>query len=79
MGCLNLGLLEEVCIIIVCIIAAWSLIQLLLPYLTQFLPALVIGIIRIAIWFIVAIACIKVIFDLLGCLGGSGGFHLMSH
>ena len=79
MGCLNLGFLEQVCIMIVIIIAVWSLIQLLLPYLTQFLPALVTGIIRIALWAIVAIIVIKIIFDLLGCLLGSGGLHLSLH
>jgi hypothetical protein len=78
MGCFSLGFWENVCILIVIIIALWSLIQLLLPYLTQFLPGLVIQIIRIVVWAIIAIVCIKIIFDLLGCLLGSGGalgFH----
>jgi hypothetical protein len=73
MGCFSLGFWENVCILIVIIIALWSLIQLLLPYLTQFLPALVIAIIRIVVWAIIAIICIKIIFDLLACLLGAGG------
>jgi len=80
MGCLNLGFLEELCIMIVIIIAAWQIVQLLLPYLLQFLPGLVVALIKIAIWLIVAIAVIKIIFDLLGCLfGGSGGLHMSLH
>jgi hypothetical protein len=73
MGCFSLGFWENVCILIVIIIALWSLIQLLLPYLTQFLPGLVIAIIRIVVWAIIAIVCIKIIFDLLSCLLGAGG------
>jgi hypothetical protein len=81
MGCLNLGFIEELCIMIVIIIAAWQIVQLLLPYLLQFLPGLVVGLIKIVIWAIVAIFIIKVIFDLIGCLfgGGSGGLHLSLH
>lgn len=78
MGCFSLGFWEQVCILIVIIIALWSLIQLLLPFVTQFLPGLVIQIIKIVVWAIIAIICIKIIFDLLACLlGGAGlGFHL---
>jgi hypothetical protein len=77
MGCFALGFWENICIMIVVIIGVWSMINLLLPYLTQFLPGLVIAIIRIVLWVIVAIIVIKLIFDLLGCLLGSGGFHLL--
>ncbi len=76
MGCFSLGFWEQVCILIVVIIGTWSIIQLLLPYLTQFLPALVTAIIRIILWVIVAIIVIKLIFDLIGCLFGSGGIGL---
>ena len=79
MSCFTLGFWEQVCIMIVCIMAAWYLIQLVLPYLTQFLPALVTAIIRIILWAIVAIIVIKLIFDLLGCLLGSGGMHFSLH
>jgi hypothetical protein len=73
MGCFSLGFWENVCILIVIIIALWSLIQLLLPYVMQFLPGIVVAIIRIVIWAIIAIICIKIIFDLLSCLLGAGG------
>jgi hypothetical protein len=75
MSCFSLPFWENVCIMIVIVIALWSLIQLLLPYLTPFLPGIVIQIIRIVIWAIVAIAVIKIIFDLLACLLGAGGMH----
>ena len=77
MGCFALGFWEQVCIMIVVIMGVWALIQLLLPYVTQFLPAFVIGVIRIILWVIMAIIVIKLIFDLLGCLLGSDGFHLL--
>ena len=77
MGCFDLGFWENVCILIVIIIAIWSLIQLLVPYLTQFLPALVVGIVRIALWFVAAIIAIHIIFDLIRCLLGSGGMRLL--
>ena len=71
--CFSLAWAEQLCIFIVIIIAVWSVIQLLLPYLTQFLPALVVAIIRIICWAIVAIMCIYIIFGLLSCLIGAGG------
>jgi hypothetical protein len=73
MGCLSLGFWEEVCILIVVAIAFYKLWLLLSPFLLQFLPALVVGIIQIAIWLLIAIFCIKVIFELLGCVFGAGG------
>jgi hypothetical protein len=73
MGCFSLGFWEQVCIFIVIVIGLWSLIQLLLPYALQFLPGIVVQIIRIVVWVIIAIIIIKIIFDLLGCLLGAGG------
>lgn len=73
MSCFSLDFWEKVCIFVVIIIALWSLIQLLLPYLTQFLPSVVIQIIRIVIWAIIAIICIMIIFGLLSCLLSAGG------
>jgi hypothetical protein len=73
MSCFSLAFWEQVCILIVIIIALWSLIQLLLPYVMQFLPALVVAIIRIVVWAIIAIICIYIIFGLLACLLSAGG------
>jgi hypothetical protein len=72
-GCFSLAFWEQVCIFIVIIIGLWSLIKLLLPYLTQFLPAIVIQIINIVIWVIIAIIVIMIIFGLLQCLLSAGG------
>ena len=60
-------------------VAIWSIIKLLLPYVTEFLPAIVVQIIQIVLWAVIAIICIYIIFGLLSCLvGGAGGlvpFH----
>ena len=55
------------------LIGLWSLIKLVLPYLTQFLPAIVIQIINIVVWVVIAIICILIIFGLLSCLLSAGG------
>jgi hypothetical protein len=73
MSCFSLQFIEQVCIFIVILIGLWSLIKLVLPYLTQFLPAIVIQIINIVVWVIIAIICIIIIFGLLGCLLSAGG------
>jgi hypothetical protein len=73
MGCFSLDFVERLCIFIVIIIALWSLIKLCLPFLTQFLPAIVIEIIKIVIWAVIAIICIVIIFALLSCLLSAGG------
>jgi hypothetical protein len=75
MGCFSLAWLEQLCIYIVIVVAIWSIIKLLLPYVTQFLPAIVVQIIGIVLWAIIAIICIYIIFGLLSCLIG-GGMHL---
>ena len=73
MGCFSLAFWEEVCIFIVICIGLWSLIKLVLPYLMQFLPAIVVQIINIVVWVIIAIICIVIIFSLLSCLLSAGG------
>ena len=79
MGCFSLGFWENVCILIVLIIAAYKLFMLLEPFLLQFLPGIVVAIIQIVIWAVVAIFCIHIIFDLISCLSGSvGGLHFPS-
>jgi hypothetical protein len=73
MGCFSLQWIEQLCIYIVIIVAIWSIIKLLLPYVTQFMPPLVVQIIQIVLWAIIAIICIYIIFGLLSCLLGGGG------
>jgi hypothetical protein len=76
MGCFSLGFLEEICIWIIVVIAFWKLWLLLSPYMLQFLPAIVVAIIQIVIWAIIAIFFVKIIFELLACVFGSGGISL---
>jgi nicotinamide riboside transporter PnuC len=73
--CFSLAWAEQLCIWIIVVVAVWSIIKLLLPYVTQFLPAIVVQIIQIVLWAIIAIICIYIIFGLLGCLLGSGPLH----
>lgn len=73
-GCFSLGWVEQLCIYIIVVIAIWSIIQLLLPYVLEYLPAIVVQIIRIVLWAVIAIICVYIIFGLLSCLlGGAGG------
>jgi hypothetical protein len=71
--CFSLAWIEQVCIYIVVIMAIWAIIKLLLPYVTQFMPAIVVSIIQIVLWAVVAIICIVIIFTLISCLLGAGG------
>ena len=75
--CFSLQWVEQLCIYIVIVVAIWSIIKLLLPSVTQFMPAIVVQIIHLVLWAIIAIICIYIIFGLLSCLlGGAGGvFH----
>ena len=79
-GCFSLAWIEQLCIYIVIVVAIWSIIKLLLPYVTQFLPAIVVQIIQIVLWAVIAIICIYIIFGLLSCLlGGAGGLFPFRH
>lgn len=71
--CFSLQWFEQLCIMIVIIMALWAIIKLFLPYLLQFLPDVVVQIIRIVVWAVLAIVCIYIIFGLLSCLLGAGG------
>jgi len=73
MGCFSLAWAMQLCIYIVIVVAIWSIIKLLLPYVTQFLPAIVVQIIQIVLWAIIAIICIYIIFGLIACLLSAGG------
>lgn len=75
MGCFSLGFWEQICILIVVAIAIYRLWGIVGGFLMQFLPAVVVQIIQIVIWLAIAIFCIHVIFELIGCLMG-GGFGL---
>lgn len=83
MGCFSLGWFEQICIYLVFVCAIIAVIKLLLPIVAGMLPApasgVVVGIINIICWVIVAVLCIYIIFGLLSCLVGSGGFGIMPH
>ena len=80
MACFSLAWAEQLCIYIVIVVAIWSIIKLLLPYVTEFLPGIVVQIIQIVLWAVVAIICIYIIFGLLSCLvGGAGGLAHFPH
>jgi hypothetical protein len=78
MSCFSLGFWEQVCILIVIAIAVFRLWNLLSGFLMQFLPSVVVEIIRIVIWLVIAIFCIHLIFELIGCMFGAGGLSLGS-
>jgi hypothetical protein len=85
MGCFSLGWVEQLCIDLVIICAIIAIIKLLIPLLvgllSTFMPggAAIIGqILMIVLWAIVCIFVIYIIFGLLSCLVGSGGFHVGS-
>lgn len=74
MSCFSIGWIEQICIWIVMVIALVAIINLVVPWLTGLIGVPVVAqIIRIVLWAVVAIGCIIVIFDLIGCLLGFGG------
>ena len=74
MGCFTLGWLEQVCVWLVIVAALVAIINLVVPYLTSLIGLPIVAqIISIALWAMVAIMCIYIVFALIGCLLGSGG------
>lgn len=79
MSCLSLGFLQQLCINLVVIFAIVAIIKLLVPLLTNMIGFPIVGqIINIVLWAIIAILAIYIIFGLLSCLLGAGGFHVGS-
>ena len=75
---LRLGAIVGLIVVVYFVVAmaVYKLWNLLAPFLMQFLPAVVVSIIQIVIWLFIAIFCIHVLFELIGCLFGSGGINL---
>ena len=73
MGCFSLGFLEQICIWIIVAIAFWKVWLLISPFMLQFLPAIVVGLIQIFLWAVIGIFFVKIIFGLIECLFGAGG------
>ena len=76
MSCFSLGFVEQLCIFLIVLFAVIAIIKLLLPMAGTFLPPVVIQIITIVLYAVIAIAIVILIFDLMSCLIGSGGFSL---
>ncbi len=86
MGCFSLGWLEQVLINLVIICAIIAILKLLVPLLVGLLSPLMGGgaaiigqIITIILYAIVAIFVIYIVFGLIQCLVGAGGFSLLPH
>ncbi len=80
MSCLSLGFLQDLIIQCIIIAVVVGVLQILVPWLVSFTGWPVLGqIITIILWGIVAILIVYIIFALLGCLVGSGGFHSPFH
>jgi hypothetical protein len=79
MGCFSLLWLEQLLIDLVVICAVVAVIRLLVPWvLSKFggTGSIIARIIDIVLWAIVAIFVIIVVFQLLSCLLGAGGFAM---
>lgn len=76
MSCFSLGFLESICIWIIVAIAFWKIWLLISPFMLQFLPAIVVGIIQVFLWAVIGIFFVKIIFELISCLFGAGGLSL---
>jgi hypothetical protein len=74
MACFGLGVIEQLLIWLIIIIAIVAIIRLLIPVLDSMTGIPIIGrVLEIVLWAVVAIMILYVIFGLLGCLLGSGG------
>jgi len=72
--CFSLGWLEQLCVWIIIVSAVIAVIRLLIPWLGSLIGVpIVVQIINIALWAIVAIMAVYIIFALLSCLLGGGG------
>lgn len=73
MACLSWIWLEQLCIWIVLIWAAISIIRIIVPWLAGLIGMpMVTQILQIVLYAIVAIIAIKIVFMLIGCLFGAG-------
>lgn len=83
MGCFSFGWVEQMIVNLIIICAVVTILKLLIPLLVAMLQpimgagAAIVGqIITIVLWAIVAIFVVYIIFGLLSCLVGAGGFHV---
>jgi len=81
MSCFSIFFIENILIWLVIIGAIVALVNLLLPLVLGWLGSagsIILAALKIVLWAVVAIFVIRVVFDLAGCLLGSGptGLHL---
>jgi len=80
MSCLSLGFLQDLIVQCIIIAVVVGVLQILVPWLVSFTGWPVLGqVINVILWGIIAILIVYIIFALLGCLVGGGGFHPFSH
>lgn len=78
--CFSLEWIEHLFVLLIIIGAIVALVRLLLPLAIGWMGApgaLILQAINIFMWAIIAIFCVYIVFELIGCLiGGNGGFGL---
>lgn len=77
MACLSFLWLEQLLILLVLIVAAVTIVNLLVPWLLAQIGgppdgSVIVTVLRVIVWAIVAIFIIYLVFDLLSCLFGGG-------
>lgn len=82
MGCWTIGFLEDLIIRIIILAAIIAIIKVIVPWVLSLIGGVgapVVQIVYIILWAIVAIWCVIIVFELLQCLAGAGGFSIMPH
>lgn len=78
MACFSLIWLQQMLIWLIIVCAVVACIRLLIPWVTGFTGMPIVGqVLNIILWAVIAIMAITIIFNLLSCLVGMGGLHLM--
>jgi hypothetical protein len=77
-----LEFLRDILIRIIVLAAIIAIIKVIVPWVLSLIGGVgapVVQIVYIILWCIVAIWCVVIVFELLSCLVGSGGFSLFPH
>ena len=73
--CFSLAWLEQLLIWLVMVAAIVAILRLLIPWVTSITFPIIGQVLEIILWAVLAIIAIYIIFALLSCLIGAGGFH----
>ena len=74
--CFDLAWIEHLFVLLIIIGAIVALVRLLLPLVIGWMGAagaIILQAVTIFMWAIIAIFCVYIVFELIGCLLGSGG------